>query len=131
MITDGCATGIAGVVSQGIDWKNAYVAAFCSAKLNAAQRNYPVHEIEMFAGVKTMLRHRDILQGVHFKWITDHKGLIYLLNQKDISGRQARWLEKISSFVFEVVYVAGNENVLVDALSRMYSHNSKGTIRSK
>jgi hypothetical protein len=131
MVTDGCATGIAGLVSQGPDWETAKVAAFYSAKLNNAQRNYPVHEIEMLAGIETMLRHRDILQGIHFKWITDHKGLIYLLNQKAISGRQARWLEKISSFVFEVVYIAGSENVVADALSRMYSNDSQGTIRSR
>ena len=131
LVTDGCMTGISGVVSQGDDWKSASVAAFYSAKLNNAQRNYPVHEIEMLAGVETMLRHRDILQGVHFKWITDHKGLIYLLNQKTISGRQARWLEKISSFVFEVVYVAGSENVLADALSRLYSNDSPGTVRAR
>ena len=48
---------------------------FYSDKLNSAQQNYPVHEIEMLAGVETMLRHHDILQGVKFKWITDHKGL--------------------------------------------------------
>jgi hypothetical protein len=88
MITDGSATGISGVVSQGEDWKAAKVAAFYSAKLNSAQQNYPVHEIEMLAGIETMLRHADIL-----------------LNQKNLSGRQARWLEKISSFDFEVVYV--------------------------
>jgi hypothetical protein len=131
MVTDGCLTGIAGVVSQGPDWKSAVVAAFYSAKLNSAQRNYPVHEIEMLAGVETMLRHRDVLQGVHFKWITDHKGLIYLLNQKSVSGRQARWLEKISSFIFEVEYAAGSENVLADALSRIYSNDSPGTIRAR
>ena len=73
MVTDGCSTGIAGVVSQGNDWKNAYIAAFYSAKLNNAQRNYPTHEIEMLASVETMLRHKDILQGVHFNWVTDHK----------------------------------------------------------
>ena len=129
LVTDGCATGISGLVSQGSDWKTARIAAFYSAKLNAAQRNYPVHEIEMFAGIETMLRHRDILQGVPFKWITDHRGLIYLLNQKTVSGRQARWLEKISSFMFEVVYVPGSENVVADALSRMYSNDSAGTER--
>jgi transposase InsO family protein len=85
----------------------------------------------MLAGIETMLRHKDILQGVHFKWITDHKGLIYLLNQKSVSGRQARWLEKISSFIFEVVYIAGNENVLADALSRMYSNDDSGTERAR
>ena len=77
--------------------------AFYSAKLNSAQQNYPVHEIELMAGVETMLRHADILQGVKFKWVTDHKGLTHLLNEKNLSGRQARWLEKISSFDFEVV----------------------------
>jgi len=60
------------------------VAAFYSAKLNATQRNYPVHEQEMLAGVETMLRHHDILQGTHFIWLTDHKGLIHLLNQKNL-----------------------------------------------
>ena len=86
MITDGCSTGISGLVSQGEDWKTAKIAAFYSAKLNPAQQNYPVHEIEMLAGIETMLRHTDILQGVKFKWLTDHKGLIHLLNQKNLSG---------------------------------------------
>ena len=76
MITDGLATGISGVVSQGEDWKMAKVAAFYSAKLNSAQQNYPVHEIEMLAGIETMLCHMDILQGTKFKWLTDHKGLM-------------------------------------------------------
>ena len=99
MVTDGCATGIAGVISQGNNWKTAKVAAFYSAKLTPAQQNYPVHEIEMLAGVETMLRYRDILQGVHFQWYTDHKGLIHLLNQRNLSGRQARWIEKISILI--------------------------------
>src|SRR5882762_8920862 len=120
MVTDGCATGISGVVSQGLDWKTAKIAAFYSAKLNPAQQNYPVHEIEMLAGVETMLRHTDILQGSKFKWLTDHKGLTHLLNQKNLSGRQARWLEKISMFDFEVVYIPGSENLVADALSRIY-----------
>ena len=131
MITDGCSTGVSGLVSQGKDWKTAKVAAFYSAKLNPAQQNYPVHEIEMMAGVETMLRHSDILQGTKFKWLTDHKGLTYLLNQKNLSGRQARWLEKVSTFDFEVVYIAGSENVLADALSRMYMNDSPGTVRSR
>lgn len=130
IVTDASLTGLAGVVSQGDDWKTARVAAFFSAKLNPAQQNYAVHELEMFAGVETMKRHRDILQGCRFKWYTDHKGLIHLLNQKNLSGRQARWMESISEFDFEVVYVQGTENVLTDALSRMYSNDAPGTVRS-
>ena len=37
MVTDSCSTGMAGVISQGNEWKTAYVAAFYSAKLNNAQ----------------------------------------------------------------------------------------------
>jgi len=127
MVTDGCATGVAGLVSQGADWRTAKIAAFYLAKLNSAQQNYPVHEIEMLAGIETMLRHRDILQGAKFKWITDHKGLIHLLRQKNLSGRQARWCEKIGEFDFEIIYVPGTENVVADALSRMYSNDAGGT----
>jgi hypothetical protein len=87
-VTDGYSSGVAGVVCQGQSWKTGKVAAFFSAKLNSAQQNYPVHEIKMLAGVEAMLRHRDILQGTHFKWVTDHKGLIHLLNQRNLSGRQ-------------------------------------------
>ena len=130
MVTDGCATGIAGVISQGGDWKTAKVAAFYSAKLTPAQQNYPVHEIEMLAGVETMLRYRDILQGVRFRWYTDHKGLVHLLNQRNLSGRQARWIEKISMFDFEVLYVPGAENILSDALSRIYCFDAPGMVRA-
>lgn len=130
MVTDGCTTGIAGLVSQGPEWKNSRIAAFYSAKLNSAQQNYPVHEIEMLAGIETMMRHRDILQGAKFKWITDHKGLIHLLKQKNLSGRQARWCEKISEFDFDVEYIVGTENVVADALSRIYSNDSPATIRA-
>ena len=130
-MTDGCTSGISGVVSQGHDWKTAKIAAFYSAKLNPAQQNYPVHEIEMLAGIETMLRYADILQGARFQWLTDHKGLVHLLNQKNLSGRQARWLEKISSFSFKVTYIQGSENLVADALSRLYSNDSPGTQRAR
>ncbi|KAJ3553076.1 hypothetical protein NP233_g12731 [Leucocoprinus birnbaumii] len=131
MVTDGCVTVIAGVISQGKDWKKAKVAAFFSAKLNSAQQNYPVHEIEMLAGVETMMRHKDILQGAKFRWYTDHKGLVSLLQQKELSGQQACWLEKLSQFDFEIIYVPGSENVLSDALSRIYLNDQPGTVRAR
>ena len=127
----GCATGISGLVSQGADWKTAQIAAFFSAKLNSAQQNYVVHEIEMLASVETMLQHINIIQGAQFKWLTDHKGLIYLLNQKNITGRQACWLEKISLFSFEIIYIAGSENAVADALSWMYANDSPGTVHAR
>ena len=67
IITDGCSTRISGLISQGTDWKMVKMAAFYSAKLNPAQQNYPVHEIEMLAGIETMLHHINVLQGAKFR----------------------------------------------------------------
>lgn len=134
VITDASISGIAGVISQGEDWKTAKVAAFYSAKLTPAQQNYPVHEAEMLAGLETMMRYRDLLLGVKFRWYTDHKGLVTVLTHRDIdrasSGRRARWLEQLSMFNFEVIYVPGTENILSDALSRIYSNDAPGTVRA-
>ncbi|KAJ3482856.1 hypothetical protein NLI96_g6704 [Meripilus lineatus] len=130
LITDGSLAGISGVISQGEDWKKGQVAAFFSAKLSPAQMNYPVHEIEMLAGVEAMRRHRDILLGCYFTWITDHKGLTHLHTQKNLSGRQARWFETIAEFDFDIKHVPGIENILADALSRIYAYDSTGTVRS-
>ena len=106
MITDGCSTGISDLISQGQDWKMAKIAAFYSAKLNTAQQNYPVHEIEMLAGIETMLCHHDILRGAKFKWLTDHKGLIYILNQKNLLGHQARWPLVATSYIIKLLATA-------------------------
>jgi len=130
MVTDASSSGISGVISQGKDYKTAKVAALYSAKLNSAQQNYPVHELEMFAGVETMRRHREILLGTHFRWFTDHRSLERLLTQLNLSGRQARWMELISEFDFEVIYIKGKENALSDALSRIYSNDAPGTVRA-
>ena len=123
--------GFSGLVSQGDNWKMAHIVALFSAKLSATQENYAVHKIEMLAGVETMLRHVNILQGAKFKWLTDHKGLIYLLNQKNLTGWQACWLEKISSFSFEVVYIAGSENMVADVLLQMYLNDSPGMVHAQ
>lgn len=129
-MTDASVSGISGVVSQGPDSRTAKVAAFFSAKMSSAQANYPIHELEMLAGVESMRRHRDILLGCTFTWVTDHKGLTHLLKQKNLSARQARWIEKISEFNFHVEYIPGEDNDLPDALSRMYSNDLPGTVRA-
>ena len=129
-MTNACINGIVGVIAQGRDWKTAQIAVFFSTKMTSTQQNYPVHEQEMLASVEGMLRYCDILQGTRFMWLTDHKGLLHLYKQKNLSGRQAHWLEKISEFDFEIEYVPGVENVLPDALSRMYSNDAPGTVRA-
>jgi hypothetical protein len=128
VMTDACMNGVAAVVAQGHEWHHAQVAAFFSTKMTTTQQNYPIHEQEMLAGVEGMLQFCNILQGVKCTWLTDHKGLIHLYKQKNLSGRQARWLEKISEFDFDIKYIPGEDNILPDALSRLYASDAPGTV---
>ena len=45
----------------------------------------------------------------------------------DLSNVEDDDSEKIGSFTFDVVYITGSENIVTDALSRIYSNDSDGT----
>ena len=124
--TDGCLTGGGGYVSQGEDPDNANVVGFWSGKWNPAQQNYPVHEQELLALIETLKCFRGILHGTKFTVRTDHKGLTHLKTQRDLSHRQHRWLDVINEFDFDIQYIPGDTNGLVDALSRIYSDEPEG-----
>ena len=42
----------------------------------------------------------------------------YLLDQPNLNARQARWLSFLSEYDFEIQYIKGKENKVVDALNR-------------
>ena len=53
-----------------------------------------------------------------FELRTDHCGLKYLFDQPTLNARQARWLEFLCEFDFEIKHIKGKENKVADALSR-------------
>jgi hypothetical protein len=56
--------------------------------------------------------------GSKFVVKTDHNSLKYFLEQKHLSERQHKWVMKVHAFDFDIEYVKGNKNIVVDALSR-------------
>ena len=56
--------------------------------------------------------------GRRFKLRTDHCGLKYLFDQPTLNARQARWLEFLCEFYFEIKHIKGKENKVADALSK-------------
>ncbi|KAF8690216.1 hypothetical protein AX14_003067 [Amanita brunnescens Koide BX004] len=129
--TDACCTGASGYVSQGKDWKSAKVVTFWSGKFNSAQQNYPVHEQELLAIVESLKRFRGVLHGTEFQINTDHRTLQHFMGQKNLSPRQHRWLDILNEFTFTINYIPGESNVLADALSRIYSDEPSGIVRSE
>ena len=48
----------------------------------------------------------------------DNKGLKYILDQPNLNARQARWLDFLSKYDFEIQHIKGKENKVADAFSR-------------
>ena len=94
---------------------------FFSHKLNAAERNYGVGELELLAVVRALKEFRTYLEGAEFSVCTDHHNLKYVHTQLPPSKRYARWLEYLQQFTATITYVKGSKN-MADALSRRPDH---------
>ena len=119
LYTDASAFAIGAVLLQD-QGKGLQPIAFESRKLNSHERNYPVHERELFAVVHAVKHFRCYLDGcAHFTVLTDHDTLKYFFTQKDLSGRQARWSQTLAPYqpIMDLQYRRGSLNQ-ADALSR-------------
>lgn len=65
---------------------------------------------------------RGDVDGYPFKIapVTDRASLKWLMSQKDLAGRLARWSLKLQGFDFTIEHRKGRANVIPDALSRVY-----------
>lgn len=85
----------------------------------SAELNYPVHEKELLAIIRALKKWHTDLIGFPFFIYTDHKTLQNFDTQRDLSCRQARWMEFLSQYDGKIVYVKGEDNCMADALSRL------------
>ena len=103
--------------------------AFMSKKLDAAQKHYPTHEQEELAVICALKEWRHYLHGdLPFTVITDHRSLLTLYDKPRQSPRQARWMnDTLAEFkgLINIVYKAGETNVVADALSRRPDHKEE------
>ncbi|GJV31332.1 putative reverse transcriptase domain-containing protein [Tanacetum coccineum] len=60
---------------------------------------------------------RHYLYGTKCTVFTDHKSLQHILDQKELTMRQRRWLELLSDYDCDIRYHLGKANVVADALS--------------
>ena len=91
-----------------------HLVAYESRKMNAAEMNYPTHERELLVVIHALRVWRHYLLGKPFKIVTDHHSLKYLMTQPNLSKRQARWVEMVAEFDFEVVHRPEKSNVVAE-----------------
>lgn len=121
---DASTSGVGGVLYQIDKHGNERVIYYHSKKLNSAQKNYSITELECLAALECVKKFRPFIELHDFKIVTDHASLKWLMGQKDLSGRLARWSLKLQCFKFEIEHRKGTENVVPDALSRSFSVDS-------
>lgn len=117
---DASNSGVGAVLYQIDDKGDEHPISFMSHKLNGAQRNYSVTEQECLAAVLGIKKFRGYIEGMAFKVVTDHASLKWLMSQKDLSGRLARWSLKLQGYDFTIEHRKGKDNLVPDALSRMF-----------
>lgn len=117
---DASKSGVGGVLYQIDENGEEHPIAYMSKKLNAAQRNYCVTELECLAAILCLLKFRGYVEGMKFTIVTDHASLKWLMSQKDLSGRLARWSLSLQGFDFAIEHRKGTANVVPDVLSRVY-----------
>jgi hypothetical protein len=95
-----------------------YVVEYMSKLFKGSQLKWHITMKELYAIVYNLKYFRVYLQNVPFKVITDHKALIYLDFQKDLSNKLARIKVFMSQFDMEIVHRKGKLHANVDMLSR-------------
>lgn len=93
--------------------------AYFSHTLSTIDRQRPIYERELMVVVMAVQRWRPYLLGQKFVVKTDQRALKFLLEQRVIQLQHKKWISKLLGYDFEVVYYAGRDNMVVDALSRM------------
>ena len=120
LAVDASSTAIGGVLQQhdGKGWKP---LSFFSRRLSEAEAKYSTFGRELLATYSSIKHFRHALEGYQFTIFTDHKPLIFAIrNYGDKHPpRETRHLSYILQFSSDVQHIAGADNVVADALSRI------------
>ena len=120
LFTDASPTDTGSWIGQGPTRDAARHAAFHSRKLMPSQSNYPTHQQETLAIIEAIEAFAPHLLHRQFTVVTDYATLTKLMTQKNVNGRQQRWLTHISHIDFKIEYQPGAKNFLADYLSRIH-----------
>lgn len=75
-------------------------------------------EFECLAIVWGIKKMRGYLEGYPFTVVMDQQSFHWLQKMKESTGRLGHWLFELQQYEFNVRYRKGNDNKVVDTLSR-------------
>jgi hypothetical protein len=127
--TDACDQGMGAYLYQIKDGQQRPIQ-FISKVFNNVQKRWATNEKEAYVIFYSFIELGYILRYNKFLLRTDHKNLIYI-NQNNSSAKVLRWKLAIQEFDYEPEHVAGVENIVADALSRIVDDVAPPSIPNK
>ena len=116
LVTDASDCALAGVLFQEDDSGDWHPIAYTSRRLNSAEQNFQGTERETLAVIHSIQTWR-INFYKPFEIVTDNRADTYLRTKKNLTRREARWIDLLPDFDFSITHRPGREN-LADSLSR-------------
>ena len=107
MGTDASNQAIAGILSQyhvSNGGKQLHQVESHAKTLYAKERNWPIHDKELFPIVDCFRQLRDWLVGVKVNVYTDHQGLQYFNTKQKLNLQQPSWYLRMSKFIYHIYY---------------------------
>ena len=117
LYTDASHTGLGAGLHQMQESREVPIY-FASQKLNKAQLNYLTVEKECLAVVWAIRKFSKYLMGKEFILKSDHKALMWLVENHSRGGRLTRWALELQSYSFKIHHIKGKDNQSADFLSR-------------
>ena len=101
----------------------------CLSKVLASKNlGLLTYKKEILTAVMAVQKWRPYVVGKHFQIIIYHLSLKFLLDQRDSTSMQHKWLTKLAGYDYEIVYCNGKENTGADALSMVHEGRKELTI---
>jgi len=110
-----------GILSQYDDEGVLHPIAFYSKSMVSAECNYHIYDKELLAIIRCFEHWRPELEGTELpiQVFTDHQALKTFMENKQLTRRQANYLDILSEFNFQIIFRSGKTNTKADALTRM------------
>jgi hypothetical protein len=120
-----------GIVSQYDDEGVLHPVAFYSKSMVPAECNYHIYDKELLAIIRCFEHWRPELECTELpiQVFTDHQALRTFMENKQLTRRQANYLDILSEFNFQIIFRSGKTNTKADALTRMSVADPSETIK--